>query len=163
MAFKRTRQHREHNRICDFLTNEKQGHSQVVGLSYIQMVSPLVLLQLCQLGGPLRQLGAPLGIQCKGGLEDLCELIPIQIGGAIIAEQLGSHSFHHPRQDGNSQHLPLLGAAVKVQFEGLKQTHQSIQAILNSSTILEKGFAVNITSEVFPAHFEETLQSSHRF
>ena len=60
MAFKRTRQHREHNRICDFLTNEKQGHSQVVGLSYIQMVSPLVLLQLCQLGGPLRQLGAPI-------------------------------------------------------------------------------------------------------
>ncbi len=123
----------------------------MVGLSYIQMVSPLVLLQLCQLGGPLRQLGAPLGIQCKGGLEDpAAELIPIQIGGAIIAEQLGSHSFHHPRQDGNSQHLPLLGAAVKVQFEGLKQTHQSIQAILNSSTILEEGFAVNITSEGIP-------------
>ena len=80
------RQHREHNRICDFLTNEKQGHSQVVGLSYIQMVSPLVLLQLSQLGSSLRQFGASLRIQCEGGLEDLCELLPIQIGGAVILE-----------------------------------------------------------------------------
>ena len=54
------------------------------------MVSPLVLLQLCQLGSPLRQLGAPLRIQCEGGLEDLRELLPIQIGGAVIVEQIFS-------------------------------------------------------------------------
>ena len=95
--------------------------------------------------------------------EERSRLLPIQISGAVIVEQLDGHSFHHPGQDGNGQHLPLLGAAVKVQLESLEQTHQTIQAILNYGTVLKECFTVYLTPEIFPTYFKKALQSSHRF
>ena len=102
----------------------------------------------------------------RNALIPIITLIGMQIGsllgGAVIVEQLGGHSFHHPGQDGNGQHLPLLGAAVKVQLESLEQTHQPIQAILNSGTVLKECSAVNLPAKVFATYPEISLQGSHR-
>ena len=80
----------------------------MVGLSYIQMKSLFILGQAGQFLGPLCQFSSALWVEVKGSLDDPADLIPIQISGAVVPEQVIRDRLHHARKHRNRQQLAFL-------------------------------------------------------